>query len=243
MSNLVTKVFEGKTIRTVDLGNGNFVIVAKDLSDAWNYRKSSDLTRLIDDDEKGAHIVRTPGGDQEMICITESGMYHAIFVSKHPEAKRFRRFVTEEILPEIRKTGSYKPKHKTDEVMIGLLAVGQALERIGVAPDIALACTLNAIELNTGVDMTTQRKALPNTTKVLASMNATAVGDRLGLTPIETNRLLRSRGLQFRNDRDEWELTDEGKQFGEAHPYISKGHSGYQILWKPSIIEFLNISN
>ena len=240
MTNLVTKAFEGKSIRTVDLGNGNFVVVAKDVSEAWGYSGAKDLTRMLDEDEKGLHKVPTLGGEQEMICVNESGLYHAIFSSKRPEAKRFRRFVTEEILPEIRKTGSYKSRHKTDELMVGLLAVGAAMERIGVSPDIAMACTINSIEINTGIDMSLQRKALPRTTKPLASMNATAVGEKLGLEPKQANCLLRDHGLQIRNKRDEWELTEEGKKFAEAHPYTSRGHSGYQILWKESVIDFLS---
>ncbi len=59
------------------------------------------------DDEKGAETFRTLGGDQSMICVTESGLYRLIFRSNKPEAEKFRRWVFNKVLPTIRKTGSY----------------------------------------------------------------------------------------------------------------------------------------
>ena len=53
------------------------------------------------------HIVTTPSGDQKMLCVNESGLYSLIFRSRKPEAKRFRKWVTSEVLPAIRKTGTY----------------------------------------------------------------------------------------------------------------------------------------
>jgi hypothetical protein len=54
-----------------------------------------------------------------------------------------------------------------------------------------------------------------------------------------TNRLLADHGLQFRNDRDEWGLTEAGEAWAEAMPYSRNGHSGYQILWNPAVTEQL----
>lgn len=51
------------------------------------------------------------------------------------------------------------------------------------------------------------------------------------------NDRLAEMGLQVRNDRDEWELTEEGRAWGEALPYSRNGHSGYQILWNPAVID------
>lgn len=62
----------------------------------------------LDADEKGTYIVSTLGGPQQMLCITESGLYSLIFRSRKPQAKLFRRWVTEVVLPAIRKTGSYQ---------------------------------------------------------------------------------------------------------------------------------------
>ena len=64
------------------------------------YGQTNDLTRILDDDEKGTHNVRTLGGEQEMSVINESGLYHAIFKSRKDGAQRFRKWVTSEVLSE-----------------------------------------------------------------------------------------------------------------------------------------------
>jgi hypothetical protein len=63
----------------------------------------------LDDDEKGVLNVDTLGGSQEMNVVNESGVYNLIFTSRKPQARAFRRWVTDEVLPSIRKTGRYQP--------------------------------------------------------------------------------------------------------------------------------------
>lgn len=81
--------------------------VAKDATDILGYRATNDATRMLDDDEKGTHSVRTPGGEQAVVIINEAGLYSLILRSKLPDAKDFKRWVTHEVLPSIRRTGSY----------------------------------------------------------------------------------------------------------------------------------------
>jgi prophage antirepressor-like protein len=61
----------------------------------------------LDPDEKGVATVNTPGGVQEMVVVNESGLYALIFKSRKPEAKKFKKWVTSEVLPAIRKNGFY----------------------------------------------------------------------------------------------------------------------------------------
>ena len=68
---------------------------------------NTEQTRRLDDDEKGLHSMQTPGGNQEVTIINESGLYSLILTSRKPEAKKFKKWVTSEVLPSIRKTGSY----------------------------------------------------------------------------------------------------------------------------------------
>ena len=84
--------------------------VATDVATALGYQSAKDMTRLLDDDEKGRHIVPTLGGQQEVLVLTEAGLYSAILKSRRPEAKRFKRWVTHDVLPSIRKTGGYSIK-------------------------------------------------------------------------------------------------------------------------------------
>ena len=81
--------------------------VASDVAAALDYRNAPDMTRNLDDDEKGTHNLRTLGGTQALSIISESGLYAAVLKSRKPEAKKFRKWVTNEVLPQIRKTGTY----------------------------------------------------------------------------------------------------------------------------------------
>lgn len=81
--------------------------VAGDVSDALGYRDAHNMVRILDDDEKGTHNMSTPSGSQEMLVINESGLYSAILRSRKPEAKAFKKWVTAEVLPAIRKHGMY----------------------------------------------------------------------------------------------------------------------------------------
>ena len=87
MNQLSVFNFRSTEVRTVVI-DGEVWFVASDVAKALQYRDARDMTRLLDSDEKGTHIVRTPSGDQEMIVINESGMYHAVLKSRKPEAKR-----------------------------------------------------------------------------------------------------------------------------------------------------------
>ena len=99
--------FESREIRTLLIDDQPW-FVAADVASALLYSEAKDMTRNLDDDEKGRQIVPTPGGDQEMLVINESGLYSAILRSRKPEAKRFKKWVTAEVLPAIRKHGRYE---------------------------------------------------------------------------------------------------------------------------------------
>ena len=112
---LQTFTFEDTTIRA-SLDDGEPWFVAADVAKALGYRNAPDITRQIDPDEKGTHLVRTPGGPQKMTTITEAGLYKIILKReaayvKDPTARamvtRFQRWVTHEVLPSLRKTGAY----------------------------------------------------------------------------------------------------------------------------------------
>jgi len=82
--------------------------VGKDVADAIGYSNTRDaLSKHVDDEDKGVANCDTLGGTQEMVIINESGLYSLILSSKLPSAKKFKRWVTSEVLPSIRKTGSY----------------------------------------------------------------------------------------------------------------------------------------
>lgn len=106
MNDLIKYSFEEETVRVVLIGDNPWW-VAGDVAKVLSYKHTPHMLRLLDDDEKGVHIVDTLGGEQELSVISESGLFAAILKSRKPEAKRFRRWVTGEVLPSIRKTGRY----------------------------------------------------------------------------------------------------------------------------------------
>lgn len=87
-----TEIWSGHSIRFVEV-EGEWWAVAKDVAEALGYKQPAFMTRFIEDESKGLHIVHTPGGDQEMLIISEFGIYDAVFNSRRPEAKQFKRWV------------------------------------------------------------------------------------------------------------------------------------------------------
>lgn len=99
--------FENKPVNVLNDEAGNLWFNASDVCRTLELTNVTMALRVLDEDEKGLKIVETLGGDQQVNFITEPGLYKLISRSRKPEAKRFDRWVRHEVLPQIRKTGSY----------------------------------------------------------------------------------------------------------------------------------------
>ena len=97
----------GNDIRVMTDEQGEPLFVASDIAKILGYRDAYNMTRRLDPDEKGTRSVSTPGGIQELTIINESGLYTAILGSEVDGARKFKRWVTSEVLPSIRKHGMY----------------------------------------------------------------------------------------------------------------------------------------
>ena len=95
-------------IHAVTSSTGDVWFVAADVCKVLGYRNPRAAVADLDDDEKAVALAETAGGAQETNIINESGVYHLIFRSRKSAAKGFRRWVTSEVLPEIRRTGRYE---------------------------------------------------------------------------------------------------------------------------------------
>mgnify|MGYP004474307815 FL=1 len=115
-------------VRAVEI-NGEGWLVGKDVAEVLGYSNTSDvLKKHVDIEDKGVAKCDTLGGSQEMIVINESGLYSLVLRSKLPGAKKFRRWVTSEVLPQIRKTGGYIPiseEMSEAEIMAKALIISQ----------------------------------------------------------------------------------------------------------------------
>ena len=101
------------TIRSVEI-DGEPWLVGKDVATALGYSNTKDaLARHVDDEDRRGSRIPTTSGAQEMTIINESGLYSLILSSKLPGAKKFKRWVTGEVLPAIRRTGGYMAPAKT----------------------------------------------------------------------------------------------------------------------------------
>ena len=94
----------------VQVINGETWFVAKDVCDNLGINKYRDAFTRLDDDERVYVLVDTLGGPQRVVAVNESGLYSLVFQSRKPGAKKFRKWVTMEVLPSIRKTGGYSVK-------------------------------------------------------------------------------------------------------------------------------------
>lgn len=109
--------FEGLTVRVLDRDEDGLWFIARDVANLLEYRMASDLTRLLDDDERGTQTVRTHGGEQELLVISEPGLYRALIqrrttskmnASFRARLARFQRWIFHDVLPSIRETGGYR---------------------------------------------------------------------------------------------------------------------------------------
>lgn len=122
-TDLIQHAFHGQAVRVITDEHGDPWFVAADIARILGYGDATHLTRRLDDDEKGLRSVETLGGTQRVTVITEAGLYSAILGSQVPGAREFKRWVTHELLPEIRRTGSYALAAETPERRIALALI------------------------------------------------------------------------------------------------------------------------
>lgn len=149
--------FEGNKVRALADGD-EVMFVASDIAKILGYRDAAALTRTLDDEEKGTRPIDTHGGTQTMTVISEPGLYKAILQRQTGRmevevtrefVKRFQRWVTHEVLPQIRRTGGYIPTTDVDDdmtilakaVMIGQRTMEEQKRRIA-----AQESHINALE-------------------------------------------------------------------------------------------------
>lgn len=136
----------GQPVRTLPV-DGEPWFVASDLAAILGYRDAFNALRLLDEDEKGTHLVSTPGGEQLASIVSEAGLYALTLRSTLENAKPFRRWVTHEVIPAIRKTGSYSLPREYSRLELIDMARESELARIDAENRAALAeCRMHDME-------------------------------------------------------------------------------------------------
>ncbi len=114
--------YESSEVRTIEK-DGEPWFVLSDVCKVLEISNSRNISSRLEDDEKGVTLMDTLGGTQKMTIINESGLYSVILRSDKPQAKPFRKWVTSEVLPSIRKTGSYSMQQQLSPMeMIAAMA-------------------------------------------------------------------------------------------------------------------------
>ncbi len=128
MNEIQTFDFDGSRIRTLTIGTEPY-FVGKDVAEVLGYSNPQKAIRNhVDDEDKGVNEMDTPGGKQPIVIINESGLYSLILGSKLPEAKRFKRWVTSEVLPSLRRNGMYAMDELLDNPDLAINALQKLKE-------------------------------------------------------------------------------------------------------------------
>jgi len=240
--------FEERSIRTAINNNGEVVIVAKDICDILGIENAGNVYSRLDEDERGIHTMDTLSGKQDMVVVNESGLYSIVLQSKKPEAKKFKKWITSEVLPSIRKTGSYsiqKPKARRAElseassIYSSLKSVAKAMGLTGNQLTISVSRATrkitdvdfqNLLDMNEIVNEAQERNFTP-----------TEAGKDLGLSGQRANKELEELGFQEKKC-GLWLATEKGKDFAVVLDTAKKHSDGTpitQLKWKESILPIL----
>lgn len=147
MSSLAVFNFESSEVRTIVI-DGDVWFVAKDICDAMDIVNVSQAVSSLDDDERLIYTLDISGQNRDTLLISESGMYSVVLVSRKPQAKEFKKWITSAVIPSIRKTGKYeieqpKPITQAEALLQSvqlIIALEQKVDK--------LESTVNAIELD-----------------------------------------------------------------------------------------------
>ena len=209
-------------IRTCQVNN-QIMFVDKDVATALGYSNTRDaLSKHVDAEDKGTVAIRDTAYETRVTLINESGLYSLILSSKLPQAKAFKRWVTAEVLPQIRKTGGYIPTRD---------ASGRELssEEIIARADAIVGRTLRM--LNEGAEDT---------------LTATQVAKTFNMTVWDFNAVVRDMGIQYRR-HGHWNISDDLKDrdLVRLRTYVSYSLKGQKkvkvyMTWTLSGLRFLN---
>ena len=250
MKDLMKFEFHGKGVRTVTI-EGEPWFVAKDVCEILELENVTRALETLDTDERNTlTISKGIPGNPNLNVVSESGLYALVFKSRKPEAKEFRKWVTKEVLPQIRKTGRYEVKvpsslAKMPEVRDDFLSLKDIAEACGYVGNQALLAANKGVKHLHGLSplalLEIELKSPDNEALIIA----TEIGKRL--EPPKSakfvNLALANFGLQekveCKQGRFEWRLTEEGKEYGtylDTGKKYSDGTPVQQIKWKESVI-------
>lgn len=223
------KIFEnpkfGK-VRVVER-DGEPWFVAADVCRALDISNSRDAVGRLDEDEKGVVSTDTPGGKQEMSAVNEAGLYNLTLGSRKPEAKAFKRWVTHEVIPSIRKHGAYMTPETIEEAMLN--------------PDFIIKLATN-LKKEREARLTAERDR-DYLLHSRLTYTSTELAKELGFRSAqELNKDLNARGIQYRTPSGTWVLYSKYSELGydeQKQEVLDSGKVVYHRKWKDAGRDFL----
>ena len=228
------------TVRTIN-ENNEIWFVAKDIAQALEYSDASNAARLfanVPEIWKGVKRFQTPGGEQDMLCLTEQGVYFFLGRSDKSKALPYQMWIAGDVVPSIRKTGIYSVKHEDKLSEAIMLSARMILDAAGIK-DNQLALALDKVASHyTGYSLL----ALSGVTLVAPTkcqlLTPTEIGKHFGVSGRKVNKILCEEGYQKKNGNS-YEPLEPGEPFavmqdtGKQH---SDGTPVRQLKWESSFI-------
>ncbi|HBM5754079.1 TPA: phage antirepressor [Enterococcus faecium] len=198
--------FEQNKVRTI-LVNDEPYFVGKDVAEILGYERADNAIRNhVDDEDKLTHQISASGQNRNMTIINESGLYSLILKSKLPSAKKFKRWVTSEVLPQIRKHGMYA----TDELLNNPDLLIEVATKLKEERTLRLIAEQQVNELQPKADY--YDRILNNKGLVTVS----TIAKNYGMSAVSFNKLLHELGIQF-NQSGTWLLYSKFQDKGYTH--------------------------
>ena len=222
--------YRGQKVRT-DSKDDAVWFVAADVCRVLDLGNTAMAVERLDADEKGISIIDTPGGNQQMVVVNEAGLYALILTSRKPQAKEFKRWVTHEVLPSIRKRGLY--------------AVDEVLKN----PDLLISALVELkkeraekkrLELENAVKAQQIAELQPKASYydvVLACpdlVTITQIAKDFGMSAKKLNQILKEKKVQFKQGKT-WFLyqkyAEQGYTQSKTYLYDDDNHTAMHTLW------------
>lgn len=253
MSNLVEFAFEGRAVRVELDDYGEPLFNANDVCAALEFSNARDaLKDHVDEMDVAKRDTLTAGGVQSMNYVTESGLYALIFGCKLPAAKKFKRWVTSEVLPQIRKTGSYEWSQvlmtRNREASQAFLAFKEVADAFGLSRNAALIAADNAVARDYGISFKDKLRitlqAEDNEVPLLVSNIAEILGIGGGVVKRGkvVNDMLVALGFQQKLPNGDWFPLEAGHKYAFVSQTGKKHKDGtpvIQVKWKQSVLKIL----
>lgn len=249
MSNLISFNYNTNVIRTQVTDDGEPLFCLADICKVLGVSDPSNTVRQVKEEFgcpvlNTGHVTDSLGRDQEASFITEPQLYFVLMRSRAENARPFRQWVVNDVLPSIRKTGKYEaPKSEPKDYKLADLMEGAKIifDAAGIE-GAALALALDSVVVNeTGKSMLKAAGVQITAPKQKVLLCPSELGAPLGLSPQQVNKMLAARGLQRRLPNGKWEPTEEGKKLGGELLYVSKkqgtGTLVTQLKWPSDILE------